>query len=178
MILKRCGLLAAFVLSTALGTRAFADTVTLTATMTPSQEVPPTASTASGFATVTVTGDTLTVMESFSGLTVPASAAHIHCCAPPGVSAPVVLPFPGFPAATSGTYTMTFNLLTALNGITEATFLSNLSSGLAYVNIHDQTYPGGEIRGQLTPTPEPGGLILLGTGVAGLAGVIRRKLLA
>src|SRR5207248_2408001 len=103
MILKRWVMLAAFVLASGFGTRCFADTLTFTAILTPSQEVPPTISQGSGTALVTVTGDLLSITETFTGLTAPATAAHIHCCSPPGVSSAVVLPFPAFPAATSGT---------------------------------------------------------------------------
>ena len=57
---------------------------------------------------------TLLVNESFSGLIGgPAVAAHIHCCAGPGVAAIVAVPFPGFPAATSGSYMNIFDLTLA-----------------------------------------------------------------
>ena len=73
-------------------------------------EVPSNASPATGFTMVTLddVADTLNVNETFSGLTAPATAAHIHCCAPPGNNVGVVLPFTpglGFPLSTSGTFT-------------------------------------------------------------------------
>jgi len=79
-----------------------------TTTLLGSNEVPPTGSPATGFATVTLNGDLLTVDEVFSGLTGgTASAAHIHCCAPIGVTAIVAVPFTSFPSAVSGTYSNT-----------------------------------------------------------------------
>jgi hypothetical protein len=180
MSLKRCIPLAAVMLLVGFTPRTFAAIITFTATMTGSQEVPPNASTATGFATVVLNGDTLTVNESFSGLIGgPATAAHIHCCAVPGVSAPVVVPFSAFPPATSGTFSQTFDLATFSfgGGLTEATFLTGLESGLAYVNIHNAAFPAGEIRGQLIATPEPATLLLLGTGVLGLVATARRRLL-
>ena len=84
------------------------------ATLSGATEVPPNASTATGSATLTLTGDSLAVFEIFSGLVGgPAAAAHIHCCASPGTNAPVAIPFPGFPNATSGTYSNTFDLTSA-----------------------------------------------------------------
>jgi CHRD domain-containing protein len=68
-----------------------------------SNEVPPTGSPAVGAIVATLSGDLLTVQESVAGLTGgPAAAAHIHCCVPIGVNAIVAVPFPGFPALTSG----------------------------------------------------------------------------
>jgi CHRD domain/PEP-CTERM motif len=54
-----------------------------------------------------------------------------------------------------------------------------LEAGDIYANIHDSTFPGGEIRGQLvavttTAAPEPGTLGLLAAGLAAL-GLARRR---
>jgi CHRD domain len=158
-------------------------------TLSGANETPPNGSTASGsaFLLVDTTAQTLYVNESFIGLSAPATAAHIHCCAPVGGSAIVAAPFPGFPAATSGLYLTTLDLTAAAtysaaflaaNGGTgasaEGALIAGLEGGLAYVNIHDANFPGGEIRGQLAavvPGPEVGaglpGLIFASAGLAG-----------
>ena len=169
-----------------------ASTITYTAMMNGANEVPPTGSSATGLTTLSLTGDLLTVDVTFSGLTGgPASAAHIHCCAPQGINAVVAVPFTGFPNTTSGTYTNTFDLtlaatyngayITAQGGTAasaEAALLASLNDYQAYSNIHNATFPGGEIRGQIVATPEPGTLLLLGTGLAGALGTLRRRLQA
>src|SRR5262249_6033101 len=118
---------------------------TFTASLTGAQEVPPNASTATGTATVTLNAaeTMITVSLTFSGLTAPATAAHIHGLAPPGTNAPVVFPLAGVPLATSGSIGPQVFAITAGQ-------VSGLRSGLFYVNVHDSTFPGGEIRGQLT----------------------------
>jgi CHRD domain/PEP-CTERM motif len=164
-------------------------------TLLGSNEVPPTGSPATGVANVTLNGDLLTVDETFSGLVGgAAAAAHIHCCAAPGINAIVAVPFTGFPAATSGSYLQTFDLtlqatytsafITSSGGnaaAAEAALINALDAGLTYANIHDASFPGGEIRGQLqrvpeagSPVPEPGSLFLLLSGLAGFA-VYRRR---
>ncbi len=146
-------------------------------------EVPPNASPATGFSIVTLLGNMLDVDETFSGLIGgPASAAHIHCCTPPGTNTGVAVPFTGFPAATSGSYLHDFDLtdpavynaafLTANGGTAagaEAALIAGLDAGLAYANIHDATFPGGEIRGFLALVPEPASSILLVSALLGLA---------
>lgn len=158
----------------------YADLI-FTATLLPGNEVPPHVTQATGFITVDLHGDmnTLDVSETFSDLSSPATAAHIHCCAPAGVNAAVALAFSGFPIATSGTYTHTFDLSTDLfGGLTPAAFIAALEAGDTYANIHDAVFPGGEIRGQLEPAvPEPSSLLLAGSGLLGIAARIRRKLL-
>jgi CHRD domain-containing protein/PEP-CTERM motif-containing protein len=135
-----------------------------------SQEVGPNASPATGFGTVVLNAaqTQITVDESWTGLTAPATASHIHGPAGVGTNASVLFPFSGVPAATSG-------------AIPEQTFaitptqVGYLQSGLLYMNVHDANFPGGEIRGQLTLVPEPGTWALFGLGSLGLAWVMRRR---
>jgi len=136
-------------------------------------QFPVNASTATGTAVVTLNDvtNTLNLVLSFSGLIGgPASAAHIHCCTDPGANAPVVVPFPNFPAATSGTYTQSFSI--------SSTITAGIEAGQSYINIHNAVFPGGEIRANLTPAtisnPEPGTLVLFGGALAALVG-LRRK---
>jgi hypothetical protein len=141
-------------------------TTLLTTTLFGSNETPPNASMATGSALVILDSDNLDVNETFAGLTGgPASAAHIHCCAAPGVAAIVAVPFPNFPATTSGQYVNSFDLTVAgtydaafiaAHGGTvnsaKAALITALKTGQTYVNIHNATFPGGEIRGQLATT--------------------------
>jgi hypothetical protein len=157
-----------------------------TATLLGSNEVPATGSPATGFASLTLDGNLLTVSVNFSGLVGgAAAAAHIHCCTAPGTNTGVSVGFPGFPASTSGTYTNTFDLtqtsvytaafLTSQGGTAagaEAGLLAGIAAGRSYVNIHNAQFPGGEIRGFVVP--EPGGAALVGLGF-GLIAVIRKR---
>ena len=121
------------------------------ATMLGVGEVPATVSTATGFGTVALSPDqsTITMNMSFSGLTSPATAAHIHGPGAVGVNAGVLFPLSGVPAATSGSIPeQSFSI--------NPTQVGYLLSGQLYVNVHNSSFPGGEIRGQLTLVPSVG----------------------
>jgi hypothetical protein len=135
-------------------------------------EFPVNSSTASGFGTVVLSADQtqITVNESWTGLSAPASASHIHGPAGPGANASVLFPFSGVPSATSGSIPQqTFSI--------NATQVGYLFAGTLYMNVHDANFLGGEIRGQLLAVPEPStfGLIALGIGGAFWLGRLRRR---
>jgi hypothetical protein len=170
-------------------------TLIYSANMAGSNEVPPTGSPATGFTLVTIddVANSMNVQVTFSGLIGgPAGAAHIHCCIPIGQTTGIAVGFPGFPAATSGTYDNTFDLtnaaiytstfLAASGGTAagaEAALLAGLAANQAYSNIHDAQFGGGEIRGFLRagiPEPTSWALMITGFGLAGAA--LRRRRLA
>jgi CHRD domain len=81
---------------------------------------------------------TLTWTVDYSGLSGPATAAHIHGPADPGANAGIVVPFSG-------------NLASPIKGsatLTDAQ-IAQLGAGKWYVNIHTEANKPGEIRGQL-----------------------------
>jgi len=126
----------------ALTSRAKAAGTTFKADMKGSSEVPSNTTSGTGSATVTLDGDKITWNVTFSGLTGPATAAHIHGPAPEGKNAGVLiwLSTKGKPATSPLTGSAT---LTAAQA-------SDLTNGQCYVNVHTAKNPGGEIRGQLT----------------------------
>lgn len=175
-----------------LGSAAHASSISYYAILAGTNENPANASTATGSALVTVDSalNTININVTFSGLSSGDTAAHIHCCQPLGTNAGVatVAPsFPGFPlGVTSGTFNQSFDLtsaafylptfLTGHGGTAagaEAALLAGMAAGQTYFNLHTSNIPGGEIRGQLAPVPEPATFVLAGLALAGFA--IRRR---
>ncbi len=138
-------------------------------------QVPVNASTATGAVTINILSATsLSVSLTFSGLTGGnASAAHIHQGAP-GLSGAVIIPFTGFPSVTSGTYSNTFT--DSGNGVITGVISDLQSQKLPYyVNIHNATFPGGEIRANLVAVPEAGAGLLLTLGASGALGMVAMR---
>lgn len=121
-----------------------AATKTFKATLNNASEVPPTtgSGTGTGTATLDTATDTLSWDVTYSGLSGPALAAHIHGPAEPGKNAGVVVPFTG-------------SLASPIKGSKKLTpaEVGDLDAGKYYINIHTATHKGGEVRGQLEPSP-------------------------
>jgi hypothetical protein len=111
-------------------------------TLTGSQEVPTNASTATGTVTVTLnkTNGNVTVVGTFSGLSSPATVAHIHGPAAVGAPGPTIVPLT-VTSSQSGTVTG--------SGTMDTTHMNDMIGGMTYVNIHSSMFPDGEIRAQI-----------------------------
>lgn len=127
----------------ALTSRSQAATTTFKADLNGSSEVPSNTTTGTGSGTVTLDSATnkITWNVSFSGLTGPATAVHIHGPAPAGKNAGVLiwLSTKGKTATSPVSGSATFTAAQA----------TDLMNGQCYINIHTAANPGGEIRGQL-----------------------------
>lgn len=113
-----------------------AETVKYMADMNASSEVPPNDSTATGTADVTIDTDAKTVSwkVNYDNLTGDALAAHIHGPASDSENAP---PMVTLDPIMDGSGAITDEQITAIQ------------DGKAYVNVHTDKNPDGEIRGQL-----------------------------
>ena len=117
-----------------------AGSVGFSATLSGSAEVPANTSAATGRldATFDKAKNTLRWTVSYSGLSGPATMAHFHGPALANANAGVVVPFPNALSPASGETMLT------------PTQIDDLMAGKWYANVHTATYPGGEIRGQVT----------------------------
>jgi hypothetical protein len=152
-------------------------------------ETTPNDSPGSGIVHVTV-DDVLMTMRvevTFEDLVGFTTASHIHCCAAANNTAGVVTQVPSFElfplGVQSGTYDHTFDMslasswnpafVTAQGSIDAAfdTLIGGMMTNTAYLNVHTNLFPAGEIRGQLSPVPEPAtwAMLILGFGLIGLA---------
>ena len=124
----------------------------LNAVLSGTQEIPATTSTASGTATVEIAADRKTVVVNLttSGLT-GVTASHIHL-GKAGVNGGIVLPlFTGtgsFPAILTRTLTSA-DFMPTEGAATFSEAVNAILSGNAYINVHTQANPNGEIRGQI-----------------------------
>ena len=126
---------------------------TFVATMTGANERPtPNTSTATGTATYVLTGNLLSYVVTVNGLTAPASGAHIHVGAST-VAGPIIVPYTVSATqsgvVSTGTIDLTFPIASGNSTITGDSLKVLLNNGNAYTNVHNSSFPGGEIRGQI-----------------------------
>lgn len=187
--------LIATALGALLAAPALASTFTYHAMLDGLSEIPTVTTPGSGEATVIIDdiAHSMRVIVDFSGLLGSTNAAHIHCCvASSGGNLQVATQSPnfsGFPLGVSaGSYDNTFDLdlastyrvgfVTAFGGsvpAAKAALLGALDAGTAYLNIHTDLFPGGEIRGLLQAVPEPGVPALLAAASLALLATRRRR---
>ncbi len=157
------------------------------------------------FGTLSMADDTYTLSMTVTGLLDTPTGFHIHGAATAAENAPVRVAldgsFPPFVSGFSGGTLVVGGTATGASiiggtgdggymvpatpasgtnaGYLPMSFLSMLTSGLAYVNVHSTFKPTGEVRGQLlqvavVPEPETYGMLLAGLALIGVI-VGRRK---
>jgi len=142
-----------------------------------------------GLITIDSTAHTLRLQVTFSGLSSGTTESRFDLTNLTELGGHATAPFAGFPlGVTSGTYDMTFNTLDA--AFYDPRFLSFAGDSAhaeillfqwiripnrAYLNIYTANFPLGEIRGFPVPTPEPTTMLLLSTGLAGIAAMSKRR---
>lgn len=166
-----------------------ADTLTFYGNLVGANERPapvPSSATGTAFASIDTVTNLVNVTVNFSGLSgTGLSVAHIHVGGR-DVAGPVIYDFnqPGsqFPiGASTGTIITSFTLAErTLGGVTYSVTeqYQLFATEELYFNVHSGNpggFPGGEIRDQVTPTPEPATMLLLGTGLAGIAAKVRKR---
>jgi hypothetical protein len=152
-ILASAAVIAALGAMIACGTSTGVSSTTYVSTMTGANERP-TANTsaATGTATYVLNGNQLSYTVSVTGLSAPASGAHIHVGAST-VAGAIVVPYTVSATqngiVSSGTIDLTFPIVSGNSSITGDSLKVLLNNGNAYTNVHNSVFPGGEIRGQI-----------------------------
>lgn len=160
------------------------------ATINAAQEVPASASLATGVATLFYNDmgtlglgdDSYDFSMSVFGLGELATGYHIHGPAASGVNGGVRV---NLAAAPFSSLNLGGTVLVGGNGVAPSSFntmsmMDALMGSLAYVNVHTATNPGGAVRGQLllvavVPEPSTYALLLGGLGVVGFVARRRRQ---
>jgi uncharacterized protein (DUF1800 family) len=139
---------------------------TFVALLNGANEVPPVTTSATGTSVVILSPDETSALVSltFTGLSSPQTAAHLHGPAAPGNNAPGTILDLDQPLG------QVSNLLwdiQPVGGLSVLELVNALKGGLIYANVHTANFPSGEIRGWLFPVapddedpppPPPGGV--------------------
>lgn len=134
------------------------------ANLTGAAEVPSVTTPATGTASLVLEDRVLTVTVTVSGqLTSNVTMAHIHGPAGTNANANIILDFVPAMTAVINAGTRTGQIVSASYDLDALTVSANgvlrvqpdqliafMNSGQAYVNVHTQNNPGGEIRGQIS----------------------------
>ena len=115
------------------------------------QEVPPVVTEGVGEAKFESDGMSVDYELKWDDLTTPAFAAHIHC-GTTGVNGPVGVTLFAGAGGTEGEVRAAFSAPNPGNACgwqDLSDVLGAMATGGAYVNVHTQQHPGGEIRGQV-----------------------------
>ncbi len=124
------------------------------------QEVPAVATSATGKGTAVISADgsTVTYLITYSGLSGPLIAAHIHTGAA-GIAGGIITRSIASPSPMTGTLTAAdFKASGSVTTYAEA--VAAIRAGTTYFNLHTAANPGGELRGQIgvtvtAPAPSP-----------------------
>ncbi len=144
-ISRRAILASVFVMGLAWTGAAQANPVSFKVSLTGAQSVPPVDTSGTGTADLTYDAATRVVTWNitYSGMSSPVTMAHFHGPAKPGQNGPVViwLTKQGSPPTNPITGSATLTPEQA----------QQFSVGDWYINVHTQSHPAGEIRGQVIP---------------------------
>ena len=149
-----------------------ANTYLYTSALNGFQEVPSTSS--QGVGVIQLTLDDAALTASGTGVVIFLSGAPTGFDienAPYGSSGPQILNIgPGAISGISINFTQTLPDLTTFNNLKTI-----LDARDGYFNIDTAGNPGGEIRGQIAPVPEPVAMAVFGVGLVAMAGRRRRR---
>ena len=127
--------------------------ISYVAQMSGANEVPAVAGTATGTATFTLTGRTLTYVVTVTGLSGNAVASHIHAGAA-NANGGILFPFTAAAVQAGqvayGSVDLNQPVSNGTTSISGDSLLTLLNGGQLYTNVHTAAWPGGEIRGQIT----------------------------
>jgi plastocyanin len=117
----------------------------------------PSTSTGTGAASFRRTGESVSYIVTYQGLTGAPTGAHLHGPASASQVADIIVEFSvAGQTSTTGVLTGTFtaSAIRGVNGqppMSLDQLVALLNAGNSYVNVHTTQFPGGEIRGQVSP---------------------------